>query len=256
MGDERIGGVHDDLRGAVVALQTEELALGIILLETEDVLDARAAEGVDGLAVVAHHADVVVALRQLLQDQVLRLVRVLVLVHHQVREAPGDGGECLRVIPEQVVHIQQDVVEVHHPALLELLLVALVDLPQARALGVVVLRLELLGGLVGRIGNEVILGHGDAGEHLARLVDLVVESHLLHAGLDGALRVGGIVDGEIGRIAQRFRVLAQETHEHGVEGAHHHAPHISVADHRGDPFLHLAGRLLREGQRQDARICL
>ena len=256
MRDERIGGVHDHLRGAVVALQAEDLALGIILLEIEDVLDARTAESVDGLAVVAHHADVAAELRQLLEDQVLRHVGVLVLVHHDVRETAGDRLERLLVVPQQVVHIQQDVVEIHHPALLELLLVARIHLAQARPLGVAVLRLQLRIALVGRDRDEVVLGHRDAGQHVARLVDLVVQAHLLHAGLDGALRVGRIIDGEVLRIPQELRVFAQETHEHRMESAHHDPADILVPHHLRDTLLHLACRLLRKSQGKYAGIRL
>src|SRR5207237_8381624 len=44
-------------RGAVVALEANDPGAGEIVLETQDVVDLRAAPAVDGLIVVAHAAD-------------------------------------------------------------------------------------------------------------------------------------------------------------------------------------------------------
>ena len=106
VGDHGIGRVHDGLRGPVVPFEAEEPAFRVVLFEIQDVLDARPAEGVDGLAVVAHHADVPVELREFLEDEVLGGVGVLVLVHQDVREAARDGLQRPAVVPQQDVHVQ------------------------------------------------------------------------------------------------------------------------------------------------------
>ena len=253
VGDERVGCVDYGRGGAVVPLQPEYVAVGVIFAEIQYVLDLGAAEGVDRLAVVADHADVAVRGGQLLEYQVLGVVGVLVLVHHYVEEALRNRPQRLGVVAQQVVHVQQYVVEVHDPGLLELLLVELVEVAQARPAGMVVGRLQLAAVAVAVHGDQVVLGHGDAGEHLAGLVDLVVEAELLDAGLHGALRVGGVVDHETLRVAERGRVFPQETHEHRMEGAHDQASGRPVTDHRRYPLLHLAGRLLGEGQREYPR---
>ena len=51
-------------------------------------------------------------------------------------------------------------------------------------------------GLVGGGGDKIVLRHRDAPQDILRLIDLVVQMHLLEAGLDGADRVAGVVDSE------------------------------------------------------------
>ena len=45
--NDRVRGIHDDLRRTVVPLQTEQLAIGIILPEIQDILDFGASESID-----------------------------------------------------------------------------------------------------------------------------------------------------------------------------------------------------------------
>ena len=104
-------GVQDHLRGTVVAFQAHHGGVGEVLLEIQDVADVGAAPLVDGLVRVAHHAQV--AVRRKLPDQlVLRAVRVLVLVHHDVAElcAVAPPRRFRRV--EQRHRLQQQVVEI------------------------------------------------------------------------------------------------------------------------------------------------
>ena len=87
MCDDRVGCIHYIPGRAVIALQAYDLALRVVLLEVQDILDLRSAEGIDGLAVVAHDAQVVVRRGQFLENQVLRIVGVLILVHKNIIEA-------------------------------------------------------------------------------------------------------------------------------------------------------------------------
>ena len=85
--NERVSGLHDGLCAAVVLLQLAQLCIGVILLEVQDIADVRSAEGVDGLCIVAHYADMLVCFCQALNDHILRTVGVLVLIHEDVLEA-------------------------------------------------------------------------------------------------------------------------------------------------------------------------
>ncbi len=87
MGDQVRGGGQDMRRRAVVALQPDDGGAGKILLEAQDVADLGAAPAVDRLVVVADAADVLRALRQQPQPEILRHVGVLVLVDQDVAEA-------------------------------------------------------------------------------------------------------------------------------------------------------------------------
>ena len=247
---QRVRGVHYRGCGPVVPLQTEHMAVGIVFLEVQYVLYLGAAERVDGLAVVAHDADVAVRLREFLEYQVLGVVGVLVLVHHDIQKALGNGLQGVLVVAQQDVHVQQDVVEVHDPRFLELLLIELVEVAQTRLAGVRIGDQQFAVGAVAGHRHEVVLGHRDAGQHLAGLVHLVVELKLLDAGLHRALGIGRVIDHETLGIAEKRGILPQEADEHRMEGAHHEPAGAPAADHRLYSLLHLAGRLLGEGQRE------
>ena len=64
------------------------MTFGEVLLELQNVLDVRAAPGVDALVFVADDADVLLRPGEQLHQLVLRTIRVLVLVDEQVTVAP------------------------------------------------------------------------------------------------------------------------------------------------------------------------
>ena len=112
---------QDRLRGAVVALQLDDLDGGPIdrevVLEVQDVADVGAAEAVDRLCVVADHAQVSVLACDQLEQAVLSVIGVLVLVDEDMSERGPVAGKNLG---EQLKHVHgphQQIVEVHrvHP---------------------------------------------------------------------------------------------------------------------------------------------
>ena len=92
VGDHGVGRVEDLLRGAVVLLQADDLRVGVVALELEDVADVGAAPGVDALVVVADHGEVAVLAGEQVGQAVLGVVGVLVLVHQH--EAEGAAGSA------------------------------------------------------------------------------------------------------------------------------------------------------------------
>ncbi len=177
MGDEGIGRIDDIARAAVVPLQAEDPGFLEILLEVEDIGDLGAAEGVDGLGIVPHHAEIPVRRRQFAEDDVLGQVRVLVLVHQDMAETAGDGIQRRLVVPEEDVQVEEDVVEVHDARLAALAAVFGIDPVDFRFLVPGVLFSVAPGTVHVRGGrHQVVLGLGDAAEHLFWLVQLVVQA--------------------------------------------------------------------------------
>ena len=88
MGNHLVGGLQNGLGGAVILLQPNHLGTGMLLFKVEDIFDGSAAEAVNTLVVVAHHAEIFVAARQQRRKQVLEVVGVLVLVDQDVAELP------------------------------------------------------------------------------------------------------------------------------------------------------------------------
>ena len=69
---------------------------------------------------------------QLLQYKILRIIRILVLVHHYIHESPRYRLEGRMVVPQENVHVEQDIIEVHHSGLTAFLGVQLVDVAYPR----------------------------------------------------------------------------------------------------------------------------
>ena len=175
MGDDRVCGIHYIPGRAIVTFKAYDRALRIILLEIEYVLDLRPSERIDRLAVIPHHADVPMPGGKLLQNQVLRIIRVLILIHKNMVEARSDLRTGFRIIPQEDVHIQEDVVEVHHSVFLQFLLVEFINLPKERLLSVLVLLGEFSLGFVGSGGKEAVLRERDPGQYFAWLVCFFVQ---------------------------------------------------------------------------------
>ena len=79
--DHRVGRLDDRARRTVVLFQLEDFRFGIVALEGEDVFDLGAAERVDRLC-----ADLAVMLRQAADDDVLRVVGILIFVDQNIFE--------------------------------------------------------------------------------------------------------------------------------------------------------------------------
>ena len=112
-GDGGVGQREDLRRGAVVDGQREAARRRVALLELEDVGEVGAAEAVDALGVVAHHAEVLVVRRQQVDDVALQPVGVLVLVDQQVAEALRQRPAHRLALGQQHLPVEQQVVEVH-----------------------------------------------------------------------------------------------------------------------------------------------
>ena len=123
MGNHRVGRVQDGLSGAVVLFQADDLGIPVLLLKIQDVFNGRAAEFIDTLIVVAHHADIFIAAGQQGRQQVLQVVGILILIDQNV-------AELSLVVPAHVLEVlqnpdgqQDDIVKVQGIGLPQALLV-------------------------------------------------------------------------------------------------------------------------------------
>ena len=111
-GNDRVGGIEDDLGRAVVLFEFHDRRIGPVALEVEDVPDICAAPAVDRLVVVPDDREVVVTRGQGLDPQVLRPVRVLVFVDVQVAPALLVLLEGRWRFLEEPKRLQEEIVEV------------------------------------------------------------------------------------------------------------------------------------------------
>ena len=89
-------GFQNYLGRAVVLFQANNLRVGKIFFKFENVLDVRAAPGIDALVLIADDADIVFFAGQHLHQLILRAVGVLVFVDEDVTEGDGCNSRELR----------------------------------------------------------------------------------------------------------------------------------------------------------------
>src|ERR1700722_9270886 len=87
IGDHGGRGLQNILRGAVILFEADDLGLGKVLLEFENVANVGAAPGIDRLVFIADGADIVTLAGQHAHEFVLRAVGVLIFVDEQVLKA-------------------------------------------------------------------------------------------------------------------------------------------------------------------------
>ena len=169
-------------------------------------------ERVDRLVRVADDHQVLVILREQLQQHVLRVVRVLVLVDEHVAERLrpllARLGEPLQHVDGEHQHVVEvDGVRREQPALVELVHVGdrlVVEARDAR-------------GVLGR-ADQLVLRIRDLRVDAARHEPLRVALELLEARLHEPHLVGLVVDREARPVAEPLRLAAQDAAAGGVEG--------------------------------------
>ena len=242
---DRVGRVEDQLRRAVVALELDDRRVGVVPLEVEDVPDVGATPAVDRLVVVADDREVAVLRRERPDPQILRPVRVLVLVDVEVAPPILVPGQRLGRLVEQPDGLEQEVVEVERARALEALRVADRE-PGDRPLVVVdgVLAQE-------RRVEHLVLGPADRPEdrrwpELAGQRQVLLAQDLLHQ----RLLVVGVVDDEPPADADRLAVATEDAGTERVERAGLDLA-TGLADERHDALAQLPGGTVRERHRQD-----
>ena len=186
------------------------------------------------------------ALPQQAQPQILRDVGVLILVHQDVLEARLIPAQHLRLLAEQADAFQQQVAEVGGVENLEAILVGGVELfPLAAGKAC---------GLAGRnlLDREpAVLPAVEQAREYAGRPALVVDPFSLQQLLDQADLIVDVEDGEVGLEPDQLGVAAQDLHADRMKGAEPGHPLDDLAHHQADPCLHLARRLVGEGDRED-----
>ena len=232
-------------RGPVVVLQPDHRGVRVALREVEQVLGRRAGEGVDGLVVVAHHAELVAPAEPPVEQRLLQGVHVLVLVHRERLQPRADGIGGGGMFVEQAHRHQQHVLEVDPAGALLAALVPVVDTGHqlGRDRRLVIERLD--GVEVAAPGDHPVLRPFDLAGQLAARHELVRRRQRVgQRGDERRLRsldLGQTVAGV------RFPQATQLGERRGVERPGLHALHAQG----GEPLLELARRLLRERDRQD-----
>ena len=149
--DDRVGGIDYGACRTVVLLELVGLGCGVVLAEREYVLDLRTAERVDTLRIVTNDAHTAVKLREAADDDVLRKVGILILIHQNILKQLLILGQHIGTVAQQDIGLQQQVVEVHCSVLLATTAILHIHIAKVRNL-----RLSIFGciGRVSHIGGR------------------------------------------------------------------------------------------------------
>ena len=203
MGDHCIGRIEDGLGRAVILLQSDGAAATELLFEAEDVLNGGAAEPINALVVITHHADVLIAPRQHGGEQILHMVGILIFVHQYIAEFPLIVAKDLLILLEQLHRDKDNVIKIQRVVFLQLTLILLICPGNE-------LRLDI-PGTFRRLqhflrGNHFVLLPADGAQDILGWEGLLIHVQLLENTLHHPLRVGGVVDGEAAGIAHSLNI--------------------------------------------------
>ena len=184
--------------------------------------------------------------RELADERVLGVVRVLVLVDEYVAEPTlvlgSDVGECA----EHPYRLRDEVVEVEGVGAAQRLRVLPVDVEEHGVARVAHVGLTREAVDVGELVLELRDARLDARDGEPEHVGL----ERLDDALDERLGVGRVVDREARREAELVGLAAQDANAGRVEGRDPHAIR-STADDVLDALAHLGSGLIGEGDRED-----
>ena len=240
--DDAVGGLEDSSRRTVVFLQTDDLSLGVVLLEIENVFYLGPAPAVDGLVVVAHRAEVPALQGQKPHQLELDVVGVLVFVHQSVKVALLIFRQDVLPLPEKLERQIEQVFEIDRTAFSQSLFVII---PEMRNSPVVLLVVTVWLDLV--VGGPGFL---HLPEDLLRIEFLVGDLQLPQSLPGHHQLVGSVVDAERGRQAEIVRVLPYDPQPQAVEGRDLHVAGGRAGQSPGS-LRHLGRGLVGESDRQN-----
>ncbi len=239
--DDRVGRLQDDRSRPVVLLQLDDLGVGEVAVEVEQVARLGAAPAVDRLVVVADHGQVARVSGQVPHQPVLHQVGVLELVDQDVAETSRQLRPHVGVVG-QVEHLEQQVVEVDRVLAGQPLAVARVDLGQdVLAVATVAPPDRILATVLGPVDERAQRPRRHR----------VVEARLLEQRRQQPLLVVVVEDAEVGAEPDPLAMTAKQARAGRVKGTDPHAEGGFGADRLAQALAHLARRLVGEGHRED-----
>ena len=246
MRDQPRGGTQDVPGRAVIVLEPHHRRPRKVMLEAQDVVDLGATPAIDRLIVVTDAAEVVPALRQKSQPEILDHVGILILVHQHVFESALVLLQDVGILAEKPQTFEQQVAEVGGVEGLQPRLIGgIEDLPFAIGEG---------SGLAGRNAGgfePAVLPAVDEMAQAACRPALVVDVCGLEDLLQQADLIVGIQDRESGLQPHEFGMSAQDLGRDGVECPEPGHTLARRPDERSDALLHLPRRLVGERDRKD-----
>ncbi len=179
-----IGGIHDHLGGAVVLFQLDNSQFGKVFFEIQNILDISPAKRIDTLGIVAYHANILVNIRELTGNEVLRNIGVLKLIYQHVAKAMLVLIQHVGVIAKQDIGVEQEIVKIHGSRFEASLCIDFIQPAYFGPHGAFIVGLQRRVIHVFSPRYQAVFGAGYAVEYGIGFIHLVVEPLLFYDGFD------------------------------------------------------------------------
>ena len=181
------------------------------------------------------------------------MVGILVLVYQDVPEPVLVFHEYIWKTRKKFIGSQQKVIKIHGPGFETTVHVFLINIPHPGSFCHRISLYQFRVLEIGLYGDQTVLVGGDPILYLLVLIDILVQPHFLDDGGDQALGILGVIDGKIAGVAQFVSVKSEQTCKNGMKGSHPQILGLGSAHQVGDPFLHLPGGLVGEGEGENVK---
>ena len=240
--NQRVGRFQNVRGAAIVPFKLHDFDPRIVVLELQNVRQVRAAPTVNRLVGIADDRQVRVVDRQSTDNRVLREVRILVLVNHDLAEAVIERAAQIGLVAQHQRHVHQQVIEIDTVGGQQPPLVQRIDplddrFPNAGA------GLRVMGGV-----DELVFRPADRLPQFVNRHHRVFDPGLRHRR---AKHLSAVVDVEYRIVflkAGEACVLPEQSRAETMEGSD---PDGRVGAKFHEAVPHLLGRFVRESQRED-----
>ena len=248
--DYFIGHMKYALGTAVILFQLHHFHFIVVLLELQDVFNRGTTEGVDTLCIIPHHAYIFMHGPQEFDHFILSGVGILVLIDEDVFEFVLVLGKTLRYILQQFIKFKQEVIKIHRAVFKTTLYIGIIDLPDSRTVGPHILLLQSVVIPVFGRTDQGVLGRRYPVVHLVRLIQFIIEIHLVDNRFHHTLGIIRIINREIAGVADFLRFKTEDPGKDGVKRTNIKVTGFSIAKDLLHPLFHFLGSLIGKGQGQ------
>src|SRR5680860_873293 len=225
-GDHSVGRLQDGMCGAIILLKLDDGGVREVLLKIENIANVCTPPGVHRLIIIPNDGDLLMFLRQHLDQHILGMIRVLVLIYQHRLEATTVMFQSIRKESKQLHRLHQQVIKIHGVVLKELSLVEPIHFPGhfRQVMSPPTSRIIIpTGALVRRTSKGVhvyqfVLSVGDPVVDLTWRETLRIPVQLFQTAFDHANLVILIVDAEARRVVKKLRLAPENTCARRMKG--------------------------------------
>ena len=241
--DNLISRLENSFGGTVILLQQNNLGLGIIFLEVQDILHISTTPTIDRLVRIPNHTDVFKARSQEFDQLVLSVVGILVLINMDVLKLLLVVGQNIRILIKETQGQHNQIIKVNRLRLTKLFLISSVTLGHDLRI-----HISSLGG-ISHIINQIILSIGNGSQNSSFIPFFRIQVQLFENAFHERSLFTWINNCKITVVANMIRIATQNTNTHGVEGRNQTI--LSSWIEAISTLFHLTRSLISKGNGQD-----